>query len=391
MNIIEWCQDPNLSNKGMQPVKAGDVDAWIVQRQSSTDAPNYYKTADFKSYKRLTDFKPQNGYSWLSEELHSFKHLDGTSGQGILYKPENFDSSKKYPVLIVFYGGYSNNLYQFPVPTYNENAITPGKSPIWFLNNGYLIFTPDIYVAPLKYGPEAFNVIEGAAMYLKRLPFIDSNKLGCSAHSWSAKLGAYLFTHSKSFGAMAFSEGFLYANMINVALSTQENGISNLEEVEKDFQFGSFWENRESWLDQTTVLNVDKASSPLLLLCNKHSSKDYQNQTLQLFTALRRLEKTVWWLKYEKGEHNLNNLDEMKDYTIRYTQYFDHYLKEAPAARWMTEGIPYKLKGVESGYELDPCGSCRKDCKVCKKWNKQYKNHPGMFEKPISEWSWDDK
>ena len=191
MNLIPWCQDPNLSNKGMPPVKAINVNTWIVQRQSDTDAPNYYKTTDFKSFEKLTDFQPQKRCNWLFEELHSFKYVDGAKGQGILYKPENFDSTKKYPVLIVFYGKYSDNLYQFPIPTYNWEAITPGRSPIWFLSNNYLIFTPDIYISPLKYGPEAFNVIEGAARYLKQLPYVDGSKLGCCSHSWSAKLGSY--------------------------------------------------------------------------------------------------------------------------------------------------------------------------------------------------------
>jgi len=386
MHLIPWNQDPNLSKEGLPPVKARDVDVWIVQRQSSTDAPNYYETIDFKAFRRLTNLQPQKKYNWLSEELHSFKHLDGRIGKAILYKPENFDSSRKYPVLIILYGGYSNNLHQFPIPTYNDEAITPGEAPNWMLNNGYLIFTPDIYVAPFKYGPEAFNVIEGAARYLKQLPYIDSNKLGYCAHSWSAKLGSYIFTHSKSFAAIGISEGFLYANMINEAFSTDDNENSRLETVEMGFKFGNLWKYKDLWLEHTTVLNVDKAKSPLLLLCNKQSSKEYQDQTFQLFSALRRLDKKVWWLKYDKGGHRLTDLNERKDFTIRYTQFFDHYLKEAPAPRWMTQGIPHALKGIESKYELDPVGSCGKDCKICKKWNEQYKKHSEMFVMPISEW-----
>lgn len=390
MNIINWCQDPNISNTGMRPLKVKNVNAWVVQRQSDTDAPNYFETKDFKSFKRLTNFQPQQGHSWLSQELHTFKHLDGKSGQGILYKPADFDSSKKYPVLIIFYGGYSNNLYQFPVPSYNYNAITPGSSPNWFVNNGYLVFTPDIYVSPRKYGAEAFNVIEGAASYLKSLSYVDANGLGCCSHSWSAKLGAYLFTHSTSFGAMAISEGFLFGNMINEALSTDDNGVNQLDVVENGFHFGSFWENRDAWLEQTTVLNVDKATSPLLLLCNKKSTKEYQDQTLQLFTALRRLEKKTWWLKYDKGGHYLDDLNEQKDFTIRYTQYFDHYLKQGPAPKWMTQGIPASVRGMEERYALDPSGSCGNNCLICKKWNEQYKKQPAMFDGPISEWSLDN-
>lgn len=392
MDMIPWCQDPNLSNKGLPPIKASEVNTWIVQRQSDNDAPNYYKTTDFKSFERLTDIQPQQGFNWLFEELHSFKHLNGREGEGILYKPEDFDSSKKYPVLIVFYGGFSNNLYQFPLPVFNVHAITPGMSPIWFLNNGYLIFTPDIYVTPLVYGPEAFNVIEGAVQYLKQLPYVDAIKIGCCSHSWSAKLGAYIFTHSKSFSATAISEGFVYANMINVALSTDEDGVSRLEEVEQAFQYGNLWENKDYWIDQTTVLNINMSKSPLLLLCNKKSDEEYKNQTLQLFTALRRLEKEVWWLEYEKGGHIVYNLQERKDYTIRYTQFFDHYLKEAPAPCWMTKGIRAAMKSIETGYELDPAGNCgakENKCKVCEMWNEQYRKTPEMFNKPISEWHLD--
>lgn len=387
MNLIAGCHDPNLSNGGLAPVKAKDRVIWIVQRQSVNDAPNYYETSDFRKFRRITNFQPQKNFRWMREELHSFKHLDGRIGQGILYKPEDFDSTKKYPVLLAFYGAFSDDLYQFHDPTYLDQAIAPGKSPAWFVNNGYLVFTPDIYTTPLIYGPSAFNVIEGAAQYLKQLPYVDANKLGCASHSWSAKLGAYLFTHSTSFSATAISEGFLYANPISMALSPSPyNGVSRLDDVEVGMEFGNLWENKAAWLEMTTVLQADKANSPLLLFCNKNSSIDYQDQTAQLFTALRRLDKYVWWLKYDNGDHTLRDLKELKDFTIRYTQFFDHYLKEAPAPLWMTQGVPFTVKGVESRYELDPKGSCGKNCTICKKWNTQYGKHPEMFDKPILEW-----
>ena len=34
-------------------------------------------------------------------------------------------------------------------------------------------------------------------------------------------------------------------------------------------------------------------------------------------------------------------------------QFFDHYLKGAPAPIWMTRGIPARMKGVIQGYEYD--------------------------------------
>jgi hypothetical protein len=392
MNGIGNCQDPNLSNRGIAPSKAKNDNTWIVQRQSANDAPNYYETSDFKTFRRLTDFQPQRNYQWLTNEIVSFAHLDGKTGHGVLYKPENFDAKRKYPVLITFYGAFSNNMHQFRIPTYLNQAMGTGMSPIWFLNNGYLVFAIDMAVTPLKPGPKALSVMEGAIRYLKQLPYVDANRLGCGSHSRSARLGAYIFTHSKSFAATAISEGFTYGNAISMALSPFD-GISRLNDVENGAQYGNLWENKESWLDQTTVLNVDKAKSPVLLLCNKESSKEYQDQTFQFFNALRRLDKDVWWLKYDNESHSIFEKKDLRDYTTRYTQFFDHYLKYAPAPQWMTRGIPYKLKGLESRYELDPQGTCNspngEPCPICEAWNTQYNKTPQMFQKEIKDWTLD--
>jgi len=392
-NQITGCHDVNLSNEGVAPAKAKNVNTWIVQRQSTNDAPNYFATSDFKNFERLTNFQPQKDYQWLAQELISFKQLDGKKGQGILYKPENFDAAKKYPVMIAFYGQFSNNMFQFRLPRYLDQAMATGLTPTWFLNNGYLVFTPDISVTPLKYGPKAFSVIEGAVHHLKALPYVDADGFGYGSHSFSAQFGAYLLTHSKSFNAAAITEGQGYGNPISSALSSNR-GRSYMDAFETGREYGNLWENKSSWLDQTTVLNADKAVSPLLLLCNKLSSADYLDQTFQLFNALRRLDKKVWWLNYDNGSHTLAVQKELKDYTIRYTQFFDHYLKKAPAPQWMTQGVPLKLKRIESRYALDPAGTCSsangQPCFICEAWNQQYRRTPEMFQREIKDWKLDN-
>lgn len=362
------------SDPGMQPLKATDTDIWIVRRQTATEPSNYYITLDFKSYRPLTELQPQKAFNWYTKEFHHFKEMNGITNQGLLYKPENFDPNKKYPVIIIFYNQFTDNLNQFPNPEYNECAMSFGISPSWLVSHGYLVFTPDVYVAPLQYGPTALNTIESAVHYLKQLPFVDSQRIGGCSHSWSAKLGSYIFTHSTSFAATAISEGFAFANPVNIALSLDDvpgNNLSLLNELEIGFEYGNLWEHKESWLDQTAVLNVDKATSPLLLFCGKNNQNSRINQTLQLFIALRRLGKKAWWLQYEEGGHWVQAF-EARDFTIRFTQFFDHYLKGAPPARWMTEGKPAALKEIEDRYELDPEGSCGKNCKICEA-NKAFK------------------
>jgi hypothetical protein len=76
------------------------------------------------------------------------------------------------------------------------------------------------------------------------------------------------------------------------------------------------------------------------------------HQGIEYFTALRRLGKPVWLLNYNGDEHNLSKRPNMVDLTIRMQQFFDHFLKNAPAPNWIEKGVPALKKGVEKGYKL---------------------------------------
>jgi hypothetical protein len=43
-----------------------------------------------------------------------------------------------------------------------------------------------------------------------------------------------------------------------------------------------------------------------------------------------------------------------KDLTVRYFQFFDHYLKGAPAPKWITDGVPYLQKGLANDAVIVP-------------------------------------
>jgi hypothetical protein len=58
-------------------------------------------------------------------------------------------------------------------------------------------------------------------------------------------------------------------------------------------------------------------------------------------------------LVYNKAPHNLSRLADMQDLTVRFEQFFDFYLKDAPQPRWMKEGVKAIDKGREFGFELE--------------------------------------
>jgi hypothetical protein len=72
-----------------------------------------------------------------------------------------------------------------------------------------------------------------------------------------------------------------------------------------------------------------------------------------MFVALRRLNKPVWMLQYDEGDHILYQEKDQTDLTIRATQFLYHFLKGMPAPVWMSKGVPRNLKEIEDCLQLE--------------------------------------
>ena len=70
-------------------------------------------------------------------------------------------------------------------------------------------------------------------------------------------------------------------------------------------------------------------------------------QGIEFFLALRRHDKPAWLFNYNGAFHHVRRRAEQRDYALRMNQFFDHYLKSAPAPEWMEKGIPYLERDEE--------------------------------------------
>jgi len=349
-------QSPGGDFDNFLPLKARDANKWLVMQETETDAPNFFLTKDFKTYTRLTNLQPQQHYNWLTSELISWQQLDSTYTQGLLYKPENFDSTKKYPLIFYYYESMSNNKYGYPAAAFTGAGI---NIP-WFVSRGYLVITPDIQYTIGEIGESVCNSIVSAARYAARLPWVDSTKMAITGHSFGGYETNYLVTHTNIFAAAASAAGM--ADLISAygSLGSPLWGATSLQGV--FFEFGQFrmgstlWQKPELYIKNSPVFNIDKVTTPLLIMHNKADALVPWAQAIELFTGLRRLQKKVWMLQYDNGAHGVHGREAI-DFTVRITQFFDHYLKETPPPKWMTAGIPAKLKGIYTGYELDTSGT----------------------------------
>jgi dipeptidyl aminopeptidase/acylaminoacyl peptidase len=106
------------------------------------------------------------------------------------------------------------------------------------------------------------------------------------------------------------------------------------------------------FIENSPLFFADRVQTPLLIMHNDNDGAVPWYQGIEYFMALRRLNKPVWMLVYNGEEHNLMERKNRKDLSVRLSQFFDHYLKGAPAPVWMEQGVPSVIKGKDYGLEL---------------------------------------
>lgn len=330
--------------------KATSADEWVVKRESAVDAPNFFVTRNFKDFSVMTDVNPQRAYNWLQADVVTWNLPDGKPCQGMLFRPENFDSTKKYPLFIDYYDVQSDELYR-----YREPAASMADINIpYFVSRGYIVFYPDIHHQTATVQENLLQTVTSATDYLVGKSWIDSNRMGLLGHSFGGYETNYLVTHTKRYAAAKESCGS--TDMVS-GYGGLLGDISRQEKYELgQYKIGAnLWDHPERYIDASPVLRADQVTTPLLMMHNKQDALVPWTQGVEFFMALRRLGKRAWMLQYDKGEHFVQGNDAL-DYTTRIEQFFDHYLKGAPPPLWMTEGVPASEKGLASKLELDSTG-----------------------------------
>lgn len=335
-------------------LKARDAGRYLIGRESVSQSRNYFLTRDLKHYQGVTDNYPEKHYNWVTSELVTFTTVDGREEQGALYKPDDFDQSKRYPVIIHYYESKTQlmNHYHPPEPTTSDINIP------WFVSRGYLVFTPDIHYTAGQPKQSASDTVIGAANYLSGLPWVDPSRLGLQGHSWGGFETNYIVAHSNIFAAAMSSSGG--ADSISDGLDLLPNTGKSRQffyEVDQNRIGATLWERPDLYIKDSPIFDADKVTTPLLMMNNKNDGGVPFSRGVEWFIGLRRLGKKVWMLQYDGEGHSLDSAGSAATtHTIRVTQFFDHYLKGLPPPKWMTEGIPARLKGLDDGMELDRSG-----------------------------------
>jgi dipeptidyl aminopeptidase/acylaminoacyl peptidase len=321
------------------PVKAKDTDEYLLTEQTFNEFPDLVTTdGTFKELRKVSNANPQKAQLlWGTSEVVHFRNADGVALSGALYKPENFDPKKKYPMMVYIYEKLTQNVNHFVNPA-------PGTSinVSYYVSNGYLVLEPDIVYTTGYPGQSALKCVLPAIQSVVDQGFVDEKAIGIQGHSWGGYQIAYMVTQTNRFRAVA--AGAPVVDMISAY-----DGIRWGTGITRQFQYertqsrigGSIWQYPTRFIENSPIFWADRVQTPVMILQNDGDTAVPWYQGLEFFLALRRLGKEVYLFNYNGQPHGLSDRADQKDYTIRLQQYFDHYLKGAPAPDWMEKGVPF--------------------------------------------------
>nr|WP_121272202.1 prolyl oligopeptidase family serine peptidase [Pedobacter schmidteae] len=331
-------------------IKAKNAERFIFDKGSYEKSPDVYVSTDMKTQVKLSQTNPQQqNYNWGTAELVKWTTPKGFNSDGILYKPENFDPAKKYPMIVYFYEKLSEGLYKYQAP-----APTPSRLNIpYFVSNGYLVFAPDISYERGYPGRSAEEFINSGVEALKKNNWVDGTKIGIQGQSWGGYQVAHLITRTNMYAAA-------WAGAPVVNMTSAYGGMRWESGMNRQFQYektqsrigATLWEKPELYIENSPLFKLPNVKTPVVIMANDADGAVPWYQGIEMFTGLRRLSKPVWLLNYNNEAHNLMQRQNRKDIQIREQQFFDYYLKGAKAPVWMVNGIPATEKGKTWGFEL---------------------------------------
>lgn len=319
--------------------KASESDAILFSREAYDEFPDLWvANSRFNRPSRITNLnKQREPFAWGKASLVEWKSIDGTPVQGVLILPGNYREGDKVPVLVYFYELFSQRLYEFNPQLVNHRPSFP-----FYASNGYAIFLPDVRYTEGQPGYSATKFIVPGVQKLIEMGVADPKAIGLHGHSWSGYQAAFMITQTDIFAAVV--SGAPVSNMTSAYSGIRwGSGLARQFQYEKtQSRLGkSMWERPDLYIENSPVFYADRINTPMLIQFGDEDDAVPWYQGIELYLAMRRLDKDVIFLQYFGEPHHLRKYSNKLDYTIKMKEYFDHYLKGEPAPDWIKYGVPY--------------------------------------------------
>jgi dipeptidyl aminopeptidase/acylaminoacyl peptidase len=324
-------------------IKAKHADVVVLTAQRFEEVPDLWVTTTaFGDLKKVSGANPQQAeYRWGRAELIDYVNFDGKPLRAILTKPDDFDPSKKYPLMVYIYEELTNGLHRYSAPS-------PGTSVNMarYVSNGYVILQPDIVYDTGYPGESAEKCVIPAVQKVVSMGFIDPARVGIQGHSWGGYQITHLITRTNMFRAV--EAGASVVNMVSAYGGIRwGTGMSRAFQYERtQSRIGAPpWKDPLQFIENSPIFWVEKVKTPYLTIHNDEDDAVPWYQGIEFISAMRRLGKEAYMFNYNGEKHGLRERENQKHWTVHMAEFFDHFLLDAPKPEWMEKGVPFLERG----------------------------------------------
>lgn len=270
---------------------------------------------------------------WLGDtqfgkmEPWKFTATDGTVVDGYMCLPPDFDASKKYPLIVYYYGGTSPSNASF-YHLYSPQVFASRDYVVYVLNpSGTTGYGQEYSARHVNaWGKRtADEIIQGVKEFCKAHPFVNKDRIGCLGASYGGFMTQYLLTKTDIFHA-----AISHAGISNVTSYWGEGfwGYSyNSVAAAKSYP----WTDPELFTKQGSLFNADKIHTPLLLLHGTVDTNVPIGESIQLFNALKILGRDVEFITVQDENHVISNFNNKLSWHNTIMAWFAKWLQDDPS------------------------------------------------------------
>ncbi len=273
-------------------------------------------------------------------EVHdwNYTHSRGETIYGRYYLPPHFDSSKKYPMIVNYYGGCSPTGRTFESRYPHQLYAAKGYVVYVVQPSGATGFGQEFAARHVNTWGEggAEDIIEGVEKFCAAHPFVDKDRIGCIGASFGGFMSQYLVTKTDLFAAAISHAG------ISDITSYWGEGYWGYSYCEVSTANNYPWNAQEMIIRQSPLFNADKVHTPILFLHGLADTNVPVGESIQMFTALKLLGRETAFVVVRDQDHHILDYAKRHRWQDTIFAWFAKYLQDDPS-QWDTLYPPVDL------------------------------------------------
>ncbi len=305
-------------------------DAIVVVGRNFSDLNEIYAGSLSSNWKKISNHTSQiTNWNTPINEIIEWKSKDGTSIEGVLLKPKNFDANKKYPLLVVIHGGPTAIDRPEPAP----GTVYP---ILQWIEKGALVLRVN-YRGSAGYGEnfrslnvrnlgigDMWDVVSGVE-FLNSKGYIDTAHMGCMGWSQGGYISAFLTTNSNIFKAISVGAGI--SNWITYYVST------DITPFTRQYLTATPWQDMDVYRRTSPMTNINLAKTPTLIQHGEFDKRVPISNAYELYRGLQDRNVPSKLIVYKGFGHGITKPKERLAAIWHNWQWFNHYVfgeKEEP-------------------------------------------------------------